>query len=218
MSARPRLAVLSASLLLSILAPSQAWSQPQPANTDSAPGSAKVEAPKVPNANLDPSSAAPVDPRTYVIGPEDILMITVWREADFTRPVAVRPDGKISMPLIKDVQAEGLTPERLAAQLAEALSEYLNRPEVSVSVNQVNSKKFFISGMVNRAGTYPLVVPIKIGDALSSAGGFRDFANTKKIVIMRGDQRIPFSWNDYIKGKKLEQNIFLQNGDTILVP
>jgi polysaccharide export outer membrane protein len=175
----------------------------------------KVEAPKV--AGVD-NIAQPVDPRSYIIGPEDIIGINVWRENEFTRQVAVRPDGKITLPLINDVAAEGLTPERLAAQLAEALSEYINSPQVTVSVLQVNSKKFYISGEVNRPGTYPLVVPTRIGEALNQAAGFRDFAKKSDILILRGSQRIKFNWNDYVKGKNLDKNIFLENGDTILVP
>lgn len=189
--------------------------QPNPLPPD--PSAAKVEAAKVPMQGVE-QVALPIDPRAYIIGPEDILWITVWREPDFTGPVAVRPDGKITMPLINDVQAQGLTPERLSAQLGQALSEFINNPQVTVKVNQVNSKKYFIAGQVNRPGQYPLVLETRIGEALSAAGGFRDFANTKKIVILRGDKRLKFNWNDYIKGKKLEQNIPLENGDTILVP
>jgi len=180
------------------------------------PAPTKIEAPSVPGTTN--AAGAVAVPRDYIIGPEDILMIRVWRENDFTGPVAVRPDGKITMPLIGDIQAEGLTPERLGVQLKDALSAYINQPEVTVSLNQVNSKKFFITGMVNRPGLYPLVVETKIFDALSSAGGFRDFANTKNIVVVRGDRRIKFNYNDVLKGKKLEQNIKLENGDTIIVP
>jgi polysaccharide export outer membrane protein len=176
----------------------------------------KVEAPKVPQGPVD-GAAAPVDPRTYVIGPEDIIMVEVWREQDFTKPHGVRPDGKITVPLIGDVQASGLTPERLASQLAQALKEYINEPQVTVSVQQVNSKKYFITGGVNKTGSYPLVLPTRVFDALSQAGGFREFANKRDIVIVRGDRRIKFNWEDVVKGKKLDQNIFLENGDTIIV-
>jgi polysaccharide export outer membrane protein len=186
-------------------------------NSQQAPPPVKVEAPKAPQNSAEAGLGQAVDSRTYVIGPEDILMITVWREPDFTKPVIVRPDGKISMPLINDVQAAGLTPQTLAGKLTEALSEFINKPEISVSVNQIHSQKYFISGNVNRTGQFPLAVPTRIAEALSAAGGFRDFANTKKIVVMRGDKRLIFNWNDYKKGKHLEQNVFLQNGDTILV-
>lgn len=164
------------------------------------------------------SSGAAVDPKTYVIGAQDVLMIKVWREQDFTGPYTVRPDGKISMPLVGDVQASGLTPERLGEQLKQALSNFINSPDVTVSLQTVGSKKFYITGEVNRAGEYTLATPTKVFDALSNAGGFRDFANKKKIIIIRGTERIKFNYQDILKGKNLEQNIFLENGDTIVVP
>ncbi len=159
-----------------------------------------------------------IDPKTYVIGAQDILMIKVWREQDFTGPYTVRPDGKISVPLVGDVQASGLTPERLGDQLKQALSNFINSPDVSVSLQTVGSKKFYITGEVNRPGEYTLATPTKVFDALSNAGGFRDFANRKKIIVIRGTERIKFNYQDILKGKSLEQNIFLENGDTIVVP
>jgi polysaccharide biosynthesis/export protein len=159
----------------------------------------------------------PIDPKTYVIGPEDTLSISVWREPDFSRSSTVRPDGKITMNLIGDVQAAGLTPERLAAQLTQALSQFINRPEVTVTVNGVNSKKYYITGEVNHAGPFSLVVPIKVFDAINNAGGFAPFANKKNIIIMRGDKRIKFNYADVLKGKNLDQNIYVENGDTIVV-
>jgi polysaccharide export outer membrane protein len=167
---------------------------------------------------IKPDNSAAVDPKTYVIGAQDILMIKVWREQDFTGPYTVRPDGKITIPLVGDVQASGLTPERLGEQLKQGLSDYINSPDVSVSLQAVNSKKFFITGEVMRAGEYPLAIPTKVFDALSNAGGFRDFANKKKIIIIRGAERIKFNYQDILKGKNLEQNILLENGDTVVVP
>jgi polysaccharide export outer membrane protein len=184
------------------------------------PASSRVEAPKViPGAGGSASdSALPIDPKTYVIGAEDILFIRVWRENDYTGAVAVRPDGKITIPLVGDVQAADLTPERLSTQLKQALAEYINNPEVTVTITQVNSKKFSITGEVNRPGTYPLVVSTKVFEALNSAGGFRDFANKKDIIIIRSNgQRLRFNYNDYVKGKNLDKNVDLLNGDTILV-
>ena len=182
-----------------------------------APPPTKVESAKVPASAAEAGLGQAVDSRSYVIGAEDILMVTVWREPDFTKGVIVRPDGKITMPLIGDLQAAGLTPEKLAGKLTEALSEFINKPEISVSVNQINSQKFYINGNVMRTGQFPLAVPIKISEALSAAGGFRDFANQKKIVIIRGSKRLYFNWIEFTKGKKLDQNIYLENGDTILV-
>jgi len=160
-----------------------------------------------------------VDPKSYLIGPEDLLRIEVFRDADMSRAVSVRPDGKITLPLVGDLQAEGLTPERLTAQVKEALSQFENNPEVTISVLQVNSKSFTVTGKVNRSGRFPLVTPVRVFDALGLTGGFQDFANTKNITIVRGTQRLTFNYNDFVKGKKeaLDQNIWLQNGDTILV-
>ncbi|MGB9605972.1 MAG: polysaccharide biosynthesis/export family protein [Bryobacteraceae bacterium] len=169
----------------------------------------------------EPLAEAPpaaVDPRTYVIGPEDILLIRVWREPEHSGLVTVRPDGKITLPLIGDIQAAGLTPDKLDAEITAALSKYINNPDVIVSVQAVRSKRYYVTGEVNRPGAYPLVTPVTVLEALTLAGGFRDFANKKNITILRGNQRFKFNYNEVIKGKKLSQNIVLQNGDYIIVP
>jgi len=158
-----------------------------------------------------------VDPNTYIIGPEDVLAVRVWTEPDAAGLVTVRPDGKITLSLGGDIQASGLTPEQLSKKVAEVLSNYINRPQVTVVVQAVYSKKYYISGEVNRPGAFPLVVPTTIVEALTQAGGFREFANQKKIIIMRGAKRLTFNYKDYVKGKGLEQNIQLENGDHIVV-
>lgn len=169
---------------------------------------------------MKPEQVKPVavDPKTYVIGAEDGLFIQVWRENDFTRAVMVRPDGKITMPLIGEIQASGLTPDQLGASLDQALSKYLNHPQSSVTVTGVNSHKYYITGEVNRPGSYPLAVPTRMLEALSNAGGFRDFANRKKIVILRKGKRLNFNYKEVIKGKNQEDNIYLENGDYVIVP
>ncbi len=159
-----------------------------------------------------------VDPKAYVIGPEDVLRISVWREPELSGVMAVRPDGKISLQLVGELQASGLTPEQLSASITEGLSKYMTRPEVSVSVQAANSKRFFISGEVFRTGIYPLLAPTTVLSALVNAGGFRDFANTKKIIILRGTKRFYFNYKEVLKGKHMEQNILLENGDQIIVP
>jgi polysaccharide biosynthesis/export protein len=196
-----------------------AVAQNRPSNAEPPPPPPeKVEAPKtIPGSSADPTGIPGIDPKSYVIGAEDIIFIKVWRENDFTGPEAVRPDGKITLPLIGDVQAAGLTPESLAGQLTEKLSQYINKPEITVTLSQVNSKKFSITGGVNRPGTYPLVTPIKVSQALNIGGGFRDFANKKDIIIVRGEKRLHFNYNDWVKGKKLDQDITVENGDTILI-
>jgi len=203
-------------LILSIVSVPLAAQQDRSAQAPPAP--IKTEAPKATPLVTSETSSAGVDPHVYVIGPEDVLFVRVWREMDFTASYIVRPDGKITIPLVGDVQAAGLTPERLSDQLKQALSDFINSPDVSVTITQVNSKKFFITGQVFHPGEFPLVVPTRVFDALSNAGGFRDFANKKKIVIIRGAERIRFNYTDLLKGKSPETNIFLENGDTIVVP
>ena len=186
--------------------------QPSEKTTEppSPPMAKPTEEPKTP--------VAAVDPRTFRIGAEDILYVQVWREPDFTRQVMVRPDGKITMPLIGEVPAEGKTPDELTADLTKRLGEYLKKPDVFIQVIQVNSKKYYINGEVNRPGAFPLVVPTRVLEALTQAGGFREFANTKKITILRKGERLKFNYKDVSKGKNMEQNIFIEPGDYIIVP
>ncbi len=160
---------------------------------------------------------AAVDPKTYKIGAEDIIRIVVWREAELSGPMMVRPDGKITMPLIGELQAEGLTPDDLGKAVTEALKDKLTRPEVFIQVQQVNSKKYYVTGEVNRTGSFPMVTPITVFEALGIAGGLREYANKKNIVIVRGNERLKFNYNEVVEGKNLKQNITLQNGDHIIV-
>ncbi len=189
---------------------SQERPQPPPSRGPFTPGEAeKVD---------ENSPAAPVDPKSYEIGPEDHLLIRVWREPDVSGGVIVRPDGRITLPLIGEVQAGGKTPEQLKEVITERMSEVLNRPEVMVSVIAVRSKKYYITGQVNRTGAFPLVVPTTVLEALSGAGGFQQWADRKNIVILRGNKRFKFNYKQVIKGKNMEQNIYLENGDHIIVP
>ena len=213
---RSRLRGWRCSAALALLAAGLCQAQSKPGAHSTPPVSAKVEAPEVPLAPSD-SAGTSFDPKNYVIGPEDIINVEVWREPDFTRAHLVRPDGRITIPLIGDVQSAGLIPERLAAQLAVALKQYINDPQVTVSVEQVNSKKYSITGAVNKPGTFQLVVPTRVFDALIQAGGYREFADKKDIVIARGDRRINLNWDEVVEGKKLGQNVFLENGDAIIV-
>ena len=161
---------------------------------------------------------APIDTKTYVIGAEDVLNVSVWREAELSKQVIVRPDGKINLPMINEITAAGLTPEQLSNSIAQGLQKYIREPEVNVSVQQVNSKKYFIQGEVNKPGSYSLVVPTTVLEGLGNAGGFHDFANTKKIIILRGTERLKFNYKDVTHGKHMEENILLQPGDEIIVP
>ena len=162
-------------------------------------------------------TVAPVDTHSYLLGPEDVIFIRVWREPDFTGPAIVRPDGKITLPLSGDLQAAGLTPEQLGIAIKEALTKFINSPDVQVSVTDVRSKKYFIDGEVRRTGPYPLITKTNVLEALSNCGGFQDFANRKDIHILRGNKVLHFNWWQVTKGKKLEQNIELENGDHIIV-
>lgn len=199
--------LILASLLLTgftALLPGDSAGQQEPAAA-STPGAGKP-------------AAAKVDARTYLIGPEDLLLIRVWREAELSGEFPVRPDGRISLPLVNEIQAAGLTPEQLAAAITKGLDRYMTQPEVNVAVLQVNSKKYFIIGEVQKPGSYPLTVPTTVLEALVNAGGFRDFANPKKIIVLRAGERFKFNYKEVIAGKKMEQNIKLESGDQIIVP
>jgi polysaccharide export outer membrane protein len=161
---------------------------------------------------------APVDPNSYRIGPEDVLNIRVWKEPEFSGSVQVRPDGKFTLPVVGDIVASGLTPVELAARVTEALKTQIREPEVMVALQSVQSKKYYITGEVARSGIFPLVIPVTVLEALTNAGGFREFAKKNKITILRGTERIKFNYNEVIKGKKLEQNIMVKDGDYIVVP
>jgi polysaccharide export outer membrane protein len=162
--------------------------------------------------------SAPVDPKAYRIGPEDVLRIQVWREPELSGLVTVRPDGMITVNLAGDIQVNGMTPEALSARLKEEYSKFINNPIVQVAVQAVRSKKYYVAGQIQRTGAFPLIVPTTVMQALAQAGSFSDFANRKKIVIMRGDKRFTFNYNEVVKGKNLAQNIYLENGDFIIVP
>ncbi|HYL73365.1 MAG TPA: polysaccharide biosynthesis/export family protein [Bryobacteraceae bacterium] len=191
------------------------------ASAQTKPDDIKPQSAPPPNPGAKPSApegvGAAVDPTKYVIGPEDVLYIRTWREPDFTFPAAVRPDGKITAPLSGDVQAAGLTPAQLTKNLTELFGKYINSPDVNVFVQEVLSKKYFIDGEVNRPGSFSLVTPTRVLEALSHAGGFREFANTKDIKILRGDKVLKFNYKQVSNGKHLEQNILLENGDHIII-
>jgi polysaccharide export outer membrane protein len=166
--------------------------------------------------------AAPADSQ-YVIGKDDILGISVWREPELSRAVAVRPDGRISLALVGEVMAAGLTPMQLQAKLTEMFDAYMTAPEVSVVVQDPRSQRFSIIGEVMRPGTYPLSKPMTVLDALALAGGFRDFAKTNKMFILRMNadgsrQRIPVRYSKVISERSSNQNPELQAHDTLVIP
>lgn len=164
------------------------------------------------------SAGASVDPRSYRIGAEDVLLLRIWREPDLSGLFTVRPDGKINLQLVGELDAANLTPVELEAKISKAYGSVLKSPLVTLQVQRVESKRYLISGEVGRTGAFPLVRPTTVLEALTVAGGIREFGNGKKVVIMRGKERIKFNYNDVIKGKKLDQNILLEPGDHIVVP
>jgi polysaccharide biosynthesis/export protein len=174
-----------------------------------------------------PSSVAPQvqsQPASpgYVIAPGDMLEIQVWKEPEISKTVPVRPDGKISVPLLNDVQAAGLTAPALTTDLTEKLKKFISDPQVTVIVTQVNSERIYITGEVNRGGAFPLVSGMTVLQALASAGGFTSFANPKKVYVLRQENgkpvKYPFNYKEVINGKNPEENIVLKAGDTIVVP
>jgi len=158
----------------------------------------------------------------YKIGPQDVLRIDVWKEEQLTRTVPVRPDGKITLPLLNDVQAVGLTPMELAGVISDQLKKYINGPQVTVSVAEINSRRIYVTGEVTKAGAYALLPHMTVLQALTSAGGFTQFARIKSIYVLRvegGKQtKVPFNYKAVVEGKKPEENIELQPGDTVIVP
>ena len=173
-----------------------------------------------PDATASAPAANPAGAE-YVIGPEDVLHVSVWKEADLTATLPVRPDGKISLPLLNDVQAAGMTPMQLANSLTEKLKKYLADPRVTVVVAAINSKRIYMVGEVTRTGAMPMLPNMTVLQALSTAG-LTQFANTKKIYVMRNENgkevKMPVNYDKLVKGKEMDRNYALRPGDTIVVP
>lgn len=189
----------------------------------SAAGADQKEESKDTKNQSTPDTVQPAaDASTYKIGAQDVLKIDVWREDQLTRTVPVRPDGKISLPLLNDVQAVGLTPMELANAIREELKKYITNPQVTVTVAEINSKRIYVTGEVTKAGAYQLLPHMTVLQALSGSGGFTAFARIKNIYILRTENgkptRVPFNYKQAIKGKNAEQNIELQSGDVVVVP
>ena len=206
-----RMAVLLVSVVLVGVLASSASAQAAPA---AAAGSAAATTAEKPADKPHDDS--------FVIGNDDVLAINVWKEPDISRSIPVRSDGKISLPLVGEVQAAGLTPLKLEKDIAEKLKSYISEPEVTVMVQQVNSQKFNILGQVNKPGSYVIANSPTVLDAIALAGGFRDFAKRKSIYVLRhgasGEARLAFNYKDVSQGKNMEQNVKLQPGDTIIIP
>ncbi len=169
-----------------------------------------------------PVSSEPATPPGYVIGPEDVLGIVFWREPEMNGDVTVRPDGRVTLPLIGEVQAAGIGPEVLRDRILAAAAKYMSNANVAVVVRQINSRKVFITGRVTTPGTYQLAGPRTVMQLIALAGGLNEYADSKNISVLRvvggQSQSFTFNYKDVAKGKKLEQNILLQPGDTVVVP
>lgn len=193
-------------LVMFVLFGLQAWAQQ---NAKNGPGNS--------NANVPPAQTT----SSYVIGPDDTLLISVWKEPDLTETVPVRADGMISMPLLNDVQAAGLTPMQLASAITERLKKYVSDPRVTVVVTQMNSQRVYVTGEVQHPGAMNLVPDMTVLQALANAG-FTQFANTKGIYVLRTEngtqKKYPVDYKKLIKAQSSERNILLKPGDTIVVP
>lgn len=171
-----------------------------------------------------PAAGTPVaiPPPGYVIGIDDVLAILFWREKDLSGDVTVRPDGKITLPLLNEIQAAGLTPEQLRQTITEGASRFIADPSVTVVIRQINSRKVFLVGQVQKPGPFPLTGPTTVLQLLSMAGGILDYADEKNIVIMRNENgrevALRFNYKEVLKGKNLKQNVELKPGDTVMVP
>jgi len=217
MTAHRITAVLTLLVVVSMGAFAQTGSASQP------PAPSVAQADKQASETKAEGSRAAHSDSSYVIGANDVLAINVWKEPDISRSVPVRSDGKISLPLVGELQAGGETPRQLEQEITKRLQSYISEPEVTVIVTASNSQKVNIMGMVSRPGAYLLTSSTTVLDAIAMAGGFKDFAKQKSIYVLRqapdGTQkRVPFNYKDVIKGKNADQNIRLQAGDTVVVP
>jgi len=211
-SAKPYAPLLTAGVCLALL--SGLWAQT---------GAGGTAGPAKPGTSAPVAASAKPHDDTFVIGADDVLAINVWKEPEITRSIPVRSDGKISLPLVGEVQAAGQTPRQLEQAIAAKLQGYISEPEVTVIVQEIKSQKFNVLGQVSKPGSYPLSNTVTILDAIALAGGFRDFAKQKSIYVLRQNPngeptRLPFNYKEVIKGKNPSQNIKLEPGDTIYVP
>lgn len=186
-----------------------------PANSD-----APLPGGSAPPVNTSKKTAA--DPKAYIIGEQDVLTVTVWKEKELSGGVVVRPDGKITVPLVGEITVVGMTPVELQNLLAEKLKPFVTVPQVTVAVNEIRSRKVYLIGHTGREGPFPINSTTTVLQIIAQAGGLKDFAKRKKIYILRQNgteqERFPFNYDDVLKGKHREQNILLAPGDTIVVP
>ena len=161
-------------------------------------------------------------PTGYVIGPSDVLSVVFWRDKDMSADVTVRPDGNISLPLLNDIPAAGLTPDQLRSKLVDAASKYIEDPNATVLVKEIHSRNVFITGNVAKPATYPLNGDMTVLQLIAIAGGLQEYADAKNIVVIRAEngrtQYHKFNYKDVVRQKNVAQNIMLKPGDTVVVP
>lgn len=202
--------------------------QPQPQQ----PAAPAAPAPATPRPTTPAPSATPPPgvlpagvtppPADYVIGPDDVLQVVFWREKELSSEVTVRPDGKVSLALLNDIQASGLTPDQLRKNVMDAAARFVTDPSVTIVVKTINSRKVYVTGQVNKPGTFALTDAMTVLQMLALAGGLQEYADAQNILVMRMEQgqtkSFKFNYKDVRKGKNLQQNILLKPGDTIVIP
>jgi len=188
---------------------------PAPSTTKPTPPATPAPTPATAPATQPPAQAVPSD---YRIGTEDVLGILFWREMEMSGDVTVRPDGMITLPLLGDVRAVGLSTDQLRDILQKNASKILTDANVTVVVRQINSRKVYVTGQVGMSGAYPLIGPRTVLQAIAMAGGLTEYAKGEEILIVRGSMTFKFNYKEVLHGRKLEQNIQLQPGDQVLVP
>lgn len=175
-----------------------------------------------PSEPTQPLATSPITDPTYIIGPQDTLSVNVWKEPELSENVQVRPDGKVSIPLLDDVQAAGLTAMKLSGDITAGLKKYVTAPRVTVLVTGINSRRFYVLGEVVHAGAFTLLPDMNVLQAISDAGGLTPFANGKKIYVLRNESgrqiKYPFNYNKVVKGQNSQDNFSLVSGDTVVVP
>lgn len=191
-------------------------------STNSGKDVAKAATP-LPSTDTPASRVTAIRPDTYIIGVGDVLDVSVWKENELTKQVPVRPDGMITLPLIGEIKAVGLTPVQLRDVVTSELQKVMSDPQVQIMVVSVNSLSYNVMGNVYKPGYYPMFRPITILDAIALSGGFKDFAKVKKVYILRAgpngtQQKIHFNYKQVIKGQNMGQNILVEPHDTIVVP
>ena len=194
-----------------------------PAPADNNGSNVATAATPLPPSTTPASRVTPIAPASYVVGVGDVLDVNVWKESELSKTVPVRPDGMITLPLVGEIKATGLTPVQLQEQITAALQKVVSEPQVTVMVVSVNSLSFNIVGNVLKPGYYPLTKPVTVLDAIALTGGFRDFAKQNKIYVLRTkpdgtQERLKFNYKQVIKGKNMSQNILLLPHDTLVIP